>query len=1357
MIQTVYLKVVFVVGLLMLSPCLSVTAEQMQSQAEGSNLPELVIQTGHSSLVNSVAFSLDGNTLASAGGDNAIKIWDVQTGRQIRSLIGHTSYILSVTFSPDGRLLASGGFDNTVRLWDAKMGTLLRTFEGHTGGIFSVAFARDGLTLASGGFDKTIKLWDIEQGKEVRSFVGHTDVIFSVEFSPDKKSLASGSLDNSIKLWDLSTGLYKTLKGHTKGVWSVSFSSDGKTLASGSPDGTIRLWDVPSGNQTKSLQARTAVLYSVVISPDGKTVASGGENNTVKLWDVATGQEVKSFEGHSSFVKSIAFSKDGQTLVSGSSDNTIRLWDVTTGRQIRTLLSRAIHVLAVAVSAQTKRLATVTFDDSIKLWNLENGQQIKSLEYGPKGTRNINSIVFSPDGKTLVSGHRDDTIRLWDVETGRLSRIFENVRVDHNSENKTPESAGSPSPGTFLTGKWNMVVEGPGLSVPVALDLLQTGENFSGTFSSHAGGGTIPTGKIVGNRISGTVKLEAEGQKIELQLEGKAESDQLTGRIIGIGIPQITFKATKTHGVYSVAYSPDGKIIASGSDDNTIKLWKVATGKPLKTLKGHTQGVRTVAFSPDGTLLASGSKDKTVILWDVSTGSRIRSLVGHAAEISAVVFSPDGTTVASASFDRTIKLWNVGSGESKSLTGHTDQISSITYSSDGRVLASAGDDRTIKLWDIASGTYKTLAGHPKEISGVTFLPGRNVLFSASWDATVRVWNTETDELLATLISLDKNDWVSVTPAGLFEASRNAEAHMHYILSDIKGNYEIIAFDQLKARYYEPKLLARICGFNNEALRDVRKFESPKLHPDVKYQLPAPGSSTLTVTLTNRGGGIGRVQIFVNGKEFLADARDEKLRQNENTSEAILTVDLSRAPSLGKGTTNSISVVAWNVEDYISSRGSAQIWTSEGQSDNSPLEVYAIVGGISSYAGSELNLNYAGKDAVDIANAIELGAKRLYGAEKVHLTLLSTAPDPRAISPTKENFIKAFEAARKARPKDILMIYLAGHGVSLQQGHVTYCFLTREARTTDAGQLADPELRRTTTITSDELVDWVNQIPAHKQVVILDTCAAGAVKKKLADKRELSGDAIRAIDRANGRTGSYILMGSAADSVSYEATLYAQGLLTYALLKGMKGAALRDDEFVDVSKLFQYARDEVGQLAQNIGGIQSPEIFAPKDDSFDVGYLKIEDKLKIVLATPKPIILRPRFTDTDPDGDETFYVKLEKEFKARLRDESAFISRGVSGSVLIFVDDDEFPGGIRPIGSYTIGRTKVSITLRLRRNGVAVGNPQTVVGTKEDVGGLADKILAAVKNEVLKLSDDGRGGREFRTRNLKAAKAPRKVY
>lgn len=181
---------------------------------------------------------------------------------------------------------------------------------------------------------------------------------------------------------------------------------------------------------------------------------------------------------------------------------------------------------------------------------------------------------------------------------------------------------------------------------------------------------------------------------------------------------------------------------------------------------------------------------------------------------------------------------------------------------------------------------------------------------------------------------------------------------------------------------------------------------------------------------------------------------------------------------------------------------------------------------------------------------------------------------------------------------------------------------------------------------------------------------------------------------------------------------------------MKGAALRNDEFVDVSKLFQFAREEVEQLAKNIGGIQRPLIFAPKDDSFEFGQLKNEDKQKIPLAAPKPMILRPRFLDTEADDDT---LDLMKALRALLRDESFVAARG-SFATLVYVDDEEFPGAIRPTGRYSVSGNTVTVLLRLRRDGVELSSMR-VTGTKTDVPGLAMRVIEAVKEAVQKLSQE----------------------
>jgi WD40 repeat protein len=225
--------------------------------------------------------------------------------------------------------------------------------------------------------------------------------------------------------------------------------------------------------------------------------------------------------------------------------------------------------------------------------------------------------------------------------------------------------------------------------------------------------------------------------------------------------------------VYSVSFSPDGKTLASGSEDKTIKLWDVATGKPITTLTGHTSTVYGVSFSPDGKTLASRSDDKTIKLWDVATGKPITTLTGHDSQVNSVSFSPDGKTLASGSEDKTIKLWDVATGKPiTTLKGHASWVYSVSFSPDGKTLASGSTDNTIKLWDVATGKpITTLTGHDSWVYSVSFSPDGKTLASGSSDKTIKLWDVATGKPITTLTGHDSPVFsVSFSPDGKTLAS-----------------------------------------------------------------------------------------------------------------------------------------------------------------------------------------------------------------------------------------------------------------------------------------------------------------------------------------------------------------------------------------------------------------------------------------------------------------------------------------------------------------------------------------------------------------------------------------------------------
>ena len=289
--------------------------------------PLKAIFVGHTDHVWSVAFSPDGQTLASGSQDSTIRLWDTHTGKLKMTLIGETGSIYSVAFSPDGQTLASGSQDSTIRLWDTHTGKLKMTLIEHAGWVASVAFSPDGTTLASGHAYQTLLLWNTTTGQSEKTLRGHTEVVEFVVFSPDGEMLASGGRDQTIRLWNPHTGKQIRLLTATSPVNRLAFSPDGGTLASGSWDNAIRLWNPHTGKLKRTLPNQGGWVNAVAFSPDGGTLVIG--NRGISLWDVETDQYKKPLIEYVGDAISIVFSLDGRMLASGSADKKVRLWDFT--------------------------------------------------------------------------------------------------------------------------------------------------------------------------------------------------------------------------------------------------------------------------------------------------------------------------------------------------------------------------------------------------------------------------------------------------------------------------------------------------------------------------------------------------------------------------------------------------------------------------------------------------------------------------------------------------------------------------------------------------------------------------------------------------------------------------------------------------------------------------------------------------------------------------------------------------------------------------------------------------------------------------------------------------------------------
>ncbi|KAK3364026.1 HET-R [Lasiosphaeria hispida] len=640
-------------------------------------------------LVLSIAFSPDGQRLASGLSDKTIKIWDPMSGQCLETLQGHRNWVVSVAFSPDGQRLTSGSADKTIKIWDPTSGQCLETLQGHHSWVSSVAFSPDGQRLASGSFDKTIKIWDPTSRQCLETLQGHHGLVQSIAFSPDGQRLASGLSDKTIKIWDPMSGqCLETLQGHHNCVSSVAFSLDGQRLASGSDDKMIKIWDPMSGQCLETLQGHYGSVQSIAFSPDGQHLASGSADKTIKIWDPTSGQCLETLQGHHSMVESVTFSPDGQCLVSGSDDK-IKIWDPMSGQCLETLQGHHGKVLSIAFSPDGQRLASGSNDNMIKIWDPASGQCLET-----EGHRSIVwTVAFSLDGQRLTSGSFDKTIKIWDPVSGQC---LETLQGHHGL---VQSIAFSPDGQRLASGSDDKTIKIWDPTLGQCLETLQGHHNCVSSVAFSPDGQRLTSGSA-----DKTIKIwdPTSGQCLET-LQGHHSW------------------------VSSVAFSPDGQRLASGSDDKMIKIWDPMSGQCLETLQGHHSWVLSVAFSPDGQRLASGSADKTIKIWDPASGQCLETLQGHHSMVESVAFSPDGQCLVSGSDDK-IKIWDPMSGQClETLQGHHGKVLSIAFSLDGQRLASGSADKTIKIWDPASGQcLETLQG-PETFQRLKTLRNRQIL------------------------------------------------------------------------------------------------------------------------------------------------------------------------------------------------------------------------------------------------------------------------------------------------------------------------------------------------------------------------------------------------------------------------------------------------------------------------------------------------------------------------------------------------------------------------------------------------------------------------------------------------------
>ncbi len=702
--------------------------------------------------------SQDGNRIAIKNQDNQISLREVESGRELITLGEHKSDIKSIAIRSDNQQILLGCLNGTVEIWDIELGKKQFVLEGHSGCVKHAVYTVNNKYIITQS-DETI-VWDSD-GHKIAQLNHEKEQESLITLSPDGKRLALCQSDNTVQILDTKLGQeIMSLKGHSDVVIHCAFSQDGKHILTGSSDGTAKLW-LLENDKTEASRAGENTFISCAFSRDGRQYLIGWNDNTARLMDTKRGEEILRLEGHNPNVNCVAYSPDGKRIVTGAFQPAgMQMWEGETGIEL-TWFHKQCDIRTIAFSRDGKHIVTGGLDYTI--WDSHNGQKLQTIEGIEFGRK---PVALSPTGNQLVTAFGDHAAKVWDVETA-----VERFHLNEHSSSVCSVSY-SPDGGKIITSCVGNTAKVWDAKTGEELTHLTLWDEHPIQLCSIVA--FRPDGKRFATSCGAVVKVwDTENYQeifsfdthssLIMCLAFSPNGKQIaTGSFIG---PAKIWNAEsgdlllrlgdEKAKVNCIAYSPDGSRIIVGG-----KIWDIETGQEIYTLKVSSGRINAVALSPDGKRIATGSDDKTVKIWDTQTGHALFSLKGYEKRVGSIHFSPDGKHILTVEENgHTATIWNMEKGNAiHTLKGHNNVVWSAVYNYDGSKATTASSDGTVKVWDAITGEELfTLDKHKDIVKHVLFSPNGDRILTGSRDSTAKIWDTESGQELHTLVGHTHGD------------------------------------------------------------------------------------------------------------------------------------------------------------------------------------------------------------------------------------------------------------------------------------------------------------------------------------------------------------------------------------------------------------------------------------------------------------------------------------------------------------------------------------------------------------------------------------------------------------------------